>query len=93
MAITTVVMLARRVLGFLESWGLAETAVVVIYNLFGVPGELSVGLALCLWATSIVATLPGAYLLHRNGVGFLLSRARKAARYGGSGQPWPVPGT
>jgi uncharacterized protein (TIRG00374 family) len=68
LAVTAVAMLARRTLGFLESWGLAEAAVVVIYSLFGVPGALSVGLAFSLWATSILATLPGAYLLYRNGV-------------------------
>jgi glycosyltransferase 2 family protein len=70
LAVTAVAMLARRTLGFLESWGLAEAAVVVIYSLFGVRRELSVGLAFSLWATSIFATLPGAYLLYRNGIRF-----------------------
>jgi uncharacterized protein (TIRG00374 family) len=90
LAVTALVMLARRTLGFLESWGLAETAVVVIYSLFGVQRELSVGLAFSLWATSIIATLPGAFLLYRNGVGFLLSRAGRASRVPPSGEPWPA---
>lgn len=68
-AVTAVVMLVRRTVGFLESWWLAETAVVVLYSLFGVPQALSVGLAFALWGTSIVAALPGAYLLCRQGVG------------------------
>ena len=68
-AVTAVVMLVRRVVGFLESWWLAETAVVILYTLFGVPEALSVGLALALWGTSFVAALPGAYLLSRHGVG------------------------
>ena len=92
LAVTAVVMLARRTLGFLESSGLAETAVVVIYSLFGVQRELSVGLAFSLWATSIVATLPGAYLLYRNGAGFLLSKARRSTLSSDSTEPWPMPG-
>lgn len=91
LAVTAVVMLVRRTLGFLESWGLAEAGVVVIYSLFGVQRELSVGLAFSLWATSIVATLPGAYLLYQNGVGFLLSRARHSARSSHLSGPHPVP--
>jgi uncharacterized protein (TIRG00374 family) len=78
LAVSAVVMLARRTLGFLESWGLAETAMVVIYSMFGVARELSVALALSLWATSIIATLPGAYLLYRSGIGFLLAQAKRA---------------
>lgn len=89
LAVSAVAMLARRTLGFLESWGLAETAVVVIYSLFGVDRELSVALALSLWATSIVATLPGAYLLYRSGVGILLSQARRAAA-SPPGEPLPA---
>lgn len=92
LAVTAVVMLARRTLGFLESWGLAETAVVVIYSLFGVQRELSVGLAFSLWATSIVATLPGAYLLYRKGAGFLLSKAGRATLSSDATEPWPMPG-
>jgi uncharacterized protein (TIRG00374 family) len=65
LAVTAVVMLVRRTVGFLESWWLAEAAVVVLYSLFGVPRELSVGLAFALWATSILATLPGAWMLYR----------------------------
>jgi glycosyltransferase 2 family protein len=67
-AVTAVVMLVRRTVGFLESWWLAETAMVVLYSLFGVPQALSVGLAFALWGTSIVAALPGAYLLYRHGL-------------------------
>jgi uncharacterized protein (TIRG00374 family) len=89
LAVTALVMLVRRTLGFLESWGLAEAAVVVIYSLFGVQRELSVGLAFSLWVTSILATVPGAYILSRNGVGFLLSAARSAARSPRSAEPWP----
>jgi uncharacterized protein (TIRG00374 family) len=87
LAVTALAMLARRTLGFLESWGLAETAVVVIYSLFGVQRELSVGIAFSLWATSIMATLPGAYLLSRNGAGFLRSYAKG---YSAPREPWPA---
>ena len=69
LAVTAVVMLVRRTVGFLESWWLAESAVVILYTLFGVPEALSVGLAFTLWAASIVATLPGAVLLSRTGLG------------------------
>jgi uncharacterized membrane protein YbhN (UPF0104 family) len=68
-AVTAVVMLVRRTVGFLESWWLAETAVVVLYSLFGVPQALSLSLAFALWGTSIIAALPGAFLLYRQGVG------------------------
>jgi glycosyltransferase 2 family protein len=69
LAVTAIVMLVKRTAGFLESWGLAEGAVILLYSLFGVPRELSVALALALWATSIIAALPGAYLLQRSGIG------------------------
>ncbi|HEU4681237.1 MAG TPA: lysylphosphatidylglycerol synthase transmembrane domain-containing protein [Gemmatimonadales bacterium] len=68
LAVTAVVMLVRRTVGFLESWWLAESAVVVLYTLFGVPEALSVALAFTLWAASIVATLPGAVQLYRMGL-------------------------
>jgi glycosyltransferase 2 family protein len=67
LAVTAIVMLVKRTAGFLESWGLAEGAVILLYSLFGVPRELSVALALALWATSIIAALPGALLLYRSG--------------------------
>ena len=69
LAVTAVVMLVRRVVGFLESWWLTESAVVILYSLFGMPEALSVGLAFALWGTSLLAALPGAYLLSRQGVG------------------------
>jgi uncharacterized protein (TIRG00374 family) len=86
LAVSAVAMLARRTLGFLESWGVAETALIVIYSLFGVQRELSVGLAVSLWATSIIATLPGAYLLYRNGIG-LVSASKGASQ---PGEPLPA---
>jgi uncharacterized protein (TIRG00374 family) len=81
-AVTAVVMLVRRTVGFLESWWLAESAVVVLYTLFGVPEALSLGLTFALWATSIVASLPGAVLLSQAGVGL-------GQRWGGK---WVRPG-
>jgi uncharacterized protein (TIRG00374 family) len=70
LAVTAVVMLVRRSAGFLESWGLAEGAFIVLYSLFGATREQSVALALALWGASIVAALPGAYLLQRSGLGW-----------------------
>jgi glycosyltransferase 2 family protein len=86
LAVTAVVMLVRRTVGFLESWWLAESAVVILYTLFGVPEALSVGLAFTLWAASIVATLPGALLLYRTGLGVGQWRLPKAVT------PAAVPG-
>jgi uncharacterized protein (TIRG00374 family) len=68
LAVTAVVMLVRRTVGFLESWWLAESAVVLLYTAFGVPDALSLSLVVTLWAASIVATLPGALLLYRTGL-------------------------
>jgi hypothetical protein len=65
LAATAVVMLARRTAGFLESFGLGEGGAILLYAAFGVPPAISVSLALALWATSIIAASPGAYLLWR----------------------------
>jgi len=65
LAVTAVIMLVRRGAGMLEGWGLAESGLVMLYNLSGVPAAESVALALALWATSLVASLPGAFLLPR----------------------------
>jgi len=73
LAVTSVVMLVKRTAGFFESWGVAEGAGILLYSLFGVPQTLSVALAVGLWATSIMAALPGGYLLCRNGLGLLYS--------------------
>ncbi|MGH7510859.1 MAG: lysylphosphatidylglycerol synthase transmembrane domain-containing protein [Gemmatimonadales bacterium] len=63
LAVTAVIMLVRRGAGMLEGWGLAESGLVMLYNLSGVPAAESVALALALWATSLVASLPGAFML------------------------------
>jgi uncharacterized protein (TIRG00374 family) len=65
LAVTAVIMLVRRGAGMLEGWGLAESGLVMLYNLSGVPAAESVALALALWATSLIASLPGAFLLPR----------------------------
>jgi uncharacterized protein (TIRG00374 family) len=80
LAATAVIMMVKRTAGFLESWGLAEGAVIVLYTLFSVPRELSVALGLTLWGTSVVAALPGAYLLHRTKLGFAAGTMRPKAR-------------
>lgn len=87
LAVTAVVMLVRRTVGFLESWVLAEAAVVILYSLFGVPEALSLALVFSLWAASIVATVPGAYLLYRSGLGLGESWSRRAATVRRAGEP------
>jgi uncharacterized protein (TIRG00374 family) len=66
LAVTAVIMLVRRGAGMLEGWGLAESGLVMLYNLSGVPAAESFALALALWATSLIASLPGAFLLPRS---------------------------
>jgi uncharacterized protein (TIRG00374 family) len=65
LAATAIIMLVRRGAGMLEGWGLAESGLVMLYNLSGVPAAQSAALALTLWATSLCASLPGAFLLPR----------------------------
>jgi uncharacterized protein (TIRG00374 family) len=65
MAATAIIMLVRRGAGMLEGWGLAESGLIMLYNLSGVPAAQSAALALTLWATSLCASLPGAFLLPR----------------------------
>lgn len=65
LAATAIIMLVRRGAGLLEGWGLAESGLVMLYNLSGVPAAQSAALALTLWATSLCASLPGALLLPR----------------------------
>lgn len=65
MAATAIIMLVRRGAGMLEGWGLAESGLVMLYSLSGVPAAQSAALALTLWATSLCASLPGAFLLPR----------------------------
>jgi uncharacterized protein (TIRG00374 family) len=64
-AMTSIIMLVRRGAGFLEGWGIAESGVVMLYTLFGVSASRSAALALALWAVSLLACLPGGYLLWR----------------------------
>jgi uncharacterized membrane protein YbhN (UPF0104 family) len=65
LAATAIIMLVRRGAGLLEGWGLAESGLVMLYHLSGVPAAQSAALALTLWATSLCASLPGALLLPR----------------------------
>lgn len=68
LAASALVMLVRRGAGILEGWGLAESGLIMLYNISGVPAAQSAALALALWATSLCATLPGAFLLPRSAV-------------------------
>lgn len=68
LAATAIIMLVRRGAGMLEGWGLAESGLVILYNLSGVSAAQSAALALTLWATSLCASLPGAFLLPRAAV-------------------------
>jgi uncharacterized protein (TIRG00374 family) len=65
-AATAIIMLVRRGAGFLEGWGIAESGIVMLYVLFGVSVSHSAALALALWAASLLACLPGGYLLGRS---------------------------
>ena len=69
-AALAVVTLLRRLMAVLESWGTAEAVAVVLYTLLGFGKNVAVALALTSFAVTLLATLPGALLLFRNGLDF-----------------------
>jgi uncharacterized membrane protein YbhN (UPF0104 family) len=60
---------ARRILGYFESWGLAETGTVVMLTLLGIDETTAVALIFLNFAVTTFAAFPGIYLIYRNGIG------------------------
>jgi glycosyltransferase 2 family protein len=66
---TIVLMLTvRRMLNYLESWGIAETGTVVILTLLGINETTAVALIFMNFVVTTVASLPGIYLMYRSGL-------------------------
>jgi glycosyltransferase 2 family protein len=65
-----VVLFVRRLAGYVEGWGLAEGMSILTLTALGVSAELAVSLAVTNYAVGTIASLPGAYLLWRSGLGW-----------------------
>lgn len=66
---TVVLMLTvRRMLNYVESWGIAETGTVVILTLMGIDETTAVALIFLNFVVTTVASLPGIYLMYRSGL-------------------------
>jgi glycosyltransferase 2 family protein len=65
-----VVLFVRRLAGYLEGWGLAEGVSILTLTFLGITAELAVSMAVANYAVTTAASLPGAYLLWRSGVGW-----------------------
>jgi hypothetical protein len=68
-AIISLTIVVRRVTSYIEGWGVGEASTVVMLALLGVDRDLAVALSFVNYAVTVVASLPGAYLLYRNGAG------------------------
>jgi glycosyltransferase 2 family protein len=68
-AIIALTIVVRRVTSYFEGWGIGEASTVVMLALLGVDRDLAVALGFLNYAVTVVAALPGAYLLYRNGAG------------------------
>lgn len=80
-AIIALALYARRIIAYVESWGLAEAGGVATFVLLGIGPELAIALAVANYAISTIVVLPGGYLLYRTGLG------RSGASRGGTGAP------
>jgi uncharacterized protein (TIRG00374 family) len=67
-AIIAVALYARRIIAYVESWGLAEAGGVATYVLLGIGPELAIALAVANYAITTIVVLPGGYLLYRTGL-------------------------
>lgn len=85
---------ARRIIAYVESWGLAEAGGVATFVLLGVEPELAFALAVANYAVTTLAVLPGGYLLYRTGTGRGASKADagETAPYDGSVNSIPSAG-
>lgn len=68
-AIIALTIVVRRVTAYFEGWGLGEASTVVMLALLGVDRDIAVALSFLNSAVTVVASLPGAYFLYRNGAG------------------------
>lgn len=66
-AIISLTIVVRRVSSYLEGWGVGEASTVVMLALLGIDRDTAVALSFLNYAATVVASLPGAYLLYRNG--------------------------
>jgi hypothetical protein len=69
LAAIVLMLTVRRILGYFESWGLAETGTVVMLTLLGIDETTAVALIFLNFAVTTSASLPGIYLIYRNGIG------------------------
>ncbi len=65
----SVATMMRRLAIYVEGWGLAQAASVLVLTLLGLTVEQSLSLSLLSDAIAIVASLPGCVLLARDAVG------------------------
>jgi len=79
-AVIGLTVVVRRVTSYIEGWGLGEASTVVMFALLGVDQETAVAFSFLNYTTTVVASLPGAYLLYRSGASLqgLLTRTREA---------------
>jgi uncharacterized protein (TIRG00374 family) len=67
-AVIAVTSLVRRLAMYIEGRGLGEGSAIVMFTLLGVQKDAAVALTFAHYAVWLVGSLPGAYLLLRNGV-------------------------
>jgi uncharacterized protein (TIRG00374 family) len=80
-AIIALALYARRIIAYVESWGLAEAGGVATFVLLGIGPELAIALAVANYAITTIVVLPGGYLLYKTGLG------RSGAGRGGTRTP------
>jgi uncharacterized protein (TIRG00374 family) len=68
-AIISLTIVVRRVTSYVEGWGVGEASTVIMLALLGVDRDIAVALSFVNYAVTVVASLPGAYLLYRGGAG------------------------
>ena len=78
----SVVAMLRRVAIYIEGWGLAQMAAVLVLTLLGISVEQSLSLSLLSDAMAFVASLPGLLLLVRDAV---TSRVPSSGEHRGDG--------
>jgi uncharacterized protein (TIRG00374 family) len=65
-AIISLTIVVRRISSYIEGWGVGEASTVVMLALLGIDRDTAVALSFLNYAATVVASLPGAYLLYLN---------------------------
>lgn len=76
LAILSLTMFVRRIMGHIEGFGLGEVASVFVLVVSGVQRETAVTLILMNYAVTFAAVVPGMYLLYRSGIRLVSIRKR-----------------